>query len=209
MKTLHTFIFVFITFMLLNGADSQTFTRVTDASNPVVTDQFESGGGCWVDVNNDGWADLFVANGNLTSQNNSLYINDRNGNFIKVFTGDVVNDGGSSIGGTFGDYNADGQVDLFVTNRNFFKNFFYKGLGDSIFTKITSGNIVTDSANSNCGHWVDIDNDGDLDLFVLNFQGNDFLYLNSGASQYNFTKIDTAAFLVNSGDFSIAAAWSD
>ena len=188
---------------------AQTFTKITDASNPVVTDQFESGGGCWVDVNNDGWLDLFVANGNLTSQNNSLYINMRNGNFKKVTTGSVVNDGGSSIGGAFSDYNNDGNLDLFVTNRNFFKNFFYKGNGDSTFIKMTTGNIATDSANSNCGHWVDIDKDGDLDLFVLNFQGNDFLYLNSGTSTYNFIKIDTASLLINAGDFSIAAAWGD
>ncbi len=209
MKIACTFTFLVISVLTINNIYAQTFTKITDITNPVVTDQFESGGGSWVDVNNDGWLDLFVANGNLTSQNNSLYINNRNGNFIKVVTGAVVNDGGSSIGGTFGDYNNDGNLDLFVTNRNFFKNFFYRGTGDSIFTKITNGNIVTDSANSNCGHWVDIDRDGDLDLFVLNFQGNDFLYLNSGPPLYNFTKIDTAAFLLNAGDFSIAAVWSD
>jgi len=199
----------FYALCVIDTAYPQTFTKITDITNPVVTDQYESGGGSWIDVNNDGWLDLFVANGNLTSQNNSLYINRRKGNFTKVMTGAVVNDGGSSIGGAFGDYNADGNPDLFVTNRNFFKNFLYRGTGDSTFIKITTGNIVTDSSNSNCGHWVDIDRDGDLDLFVINFQGNDFLYLNSGAPSYNFTKIDTAAFLLNAADFSIPAAWGD
>jgi len=199
----------FYALCVIDTAYPQTFTKITDITNPVVTDQYESGGGSWIDINNDGWLDLFVANGNLTSQNNSLYINRRKGNFTKVMTGAVVNDGGSSIGGAFGDYNADGNPDLFVTNRNFFKNFLYRGTGDSTFIKITTGNIVTDSSNSNCGHWVDIDRDGDLDLFVINFQGNDFLYLNSGAPSYNFTKIDTAAFLLNAADFSIPAAWGD
>ena len=199
----------FYALCVIDTAYPQTFTKITDITNPVVTDQYESGGGSWIDINNDGWLDLFVANGNLTSQNNSLYINRRNGNFTKVITGAVVNDGGSSIGGAFGDYNADGNPDLFVTNRNFFKNFLYRGTGDSTFIKIITGNIVTDSSNSNCGHWVDIDRDGDLDLFVINFQGNDFLYLNSGAPSYNFTKIDTAAFLLNAADFSIPAAWGD
>lgn len=187
---------------------SQTFTKITSPLNPIVTDQLESGGGCWVDVNNDGLLDLFVANGNLSNQNNSLYINLGNGDFAKVFTGSVVNDGGSSIGGTFGDYNEDGNPDLFVTNRNFFKNFLYSGNGDSIFTKITTGSIVTDSANSNSSGWVDIDNDGDLDLFVLNFQGEDFLYLNNGSPAYDFTKIDTASFLSGTG-FSIVGGWAD
>lgn len=199
----------FLISLLTSEIYPQSFTKITDINNPVVSDQFESGGGSWIDVNNDGWLDLFVANGNLTSQNNSLYINKHNGNFTKVQTGSIVNDGGSSIGGVFGDYDNDGNPDLFVTNRNFFKNFFYKGTGDSVFIKITSGNIVSDSANSNSGHWVDIDRDGDLDLFVLNFQGNDFLYMNSGFPQYNFTKVDTSSFLINPGDFSISAVWCD
>jgi hypothetical protein len=202
-------VLVIFAFLHSSGIYPQNFTKVTDITNPVITDQFESGGGSWIDINNDGWLDLFVSNGNLTSQNNSLYINNRNGNFVKVNSGSLVNDGGSSIGSTFGDYNNDGNPDVFVTNRNFFRNFFYKGTGDSVFTKITTGNIITDSANSNCGHWVDIDRDGDLDLFVLNFQGNDFLYMNSGFPLYNFTKIDTSSFLINPVDFSISAVWSD
>lgn len=188
---------------------SQTFTRITDPGNPVVTDQFESGGGSWVDLNKDGWIDLFVANGNIFNQNNALYINNRSGGFIKIFTGPVVNDGGSSIGGTFGDYNNDGNPDLFVTNRMFFKNFLYTGNGDSNFTKIISGNAVTDSANSNSSHWIDIDRDGDLDLHVINFQGNDYLYLNSGAPSFTLTKIDTAAFLMDNAGFSISGVWGD
>ena len=110
-------------FLFSGVSKSQTFTKITDPLNPVVNEMFESGGGFWVDLNNDGWLDLFVANGNLTSQNNSLFINNRNGGFIKVLTGPVVTDGGSSIGGAFADYNNDGKSDLFVTNRNFFKNF--------------------------------------------------------------------------------------
>ena len=202
--------FFLIIFILTfhSQAQSQTFTKITSSSNPIVTDQFESGGGCWVDINNDGLLDLFVANGNLSNQNNSLYINLGNGNFAKVYTGSVVTDGGSSIGGTFGDYNEDGNQDLFVTNRNFFKNFLYTGNGDSIFTKITTGNIVADSANSNSSHWIDIDNDGDLDLFVLNFVGEDYLYLNNGSPSYGFTKIDTASILAGTG-FSIVGAWAD
>lgn len=188
---------------------SQTFTKITDPGNAVVNEMLESGGGFWTDLNNDGWLDLFVANGNLTSQNNSLFINDKNGGFIKVLTGPVVTDGGSSIGGAFADYNNDGKSDLFVTNRNFFKNFLYSGNGDSTFTKIITGSIINDSANSNSGHWVDIDLDGDLDLFVINFQENDFLYLNNGQPFFDFTKIDTAAFLLDGNEFSIDAVWSD
>src|ERR1041385_5827700 len=39
---------------------AQTLTSVTDSTNPIVTDSYESGGGSWVDVNRDGNLDLFV-----------------------------------------------------------------------------------------------------------------------------------------------------
>lgn len=184
----------------------QTFTRVTDPLNPVTTDQYESGGGTWVDINNDGWLDLFVSNGNLSNQNNSLYLNTGSGNFIRVTTGSIVTDGGSSIGSTWGDYDNDGYPDCFVTNRNNFGNFLYHGNGDTVFTKITSGNMVTDIANSNSSSWVDVNNDGALDLYTVNFQGADFLYVNAGSPNYTFT---TQTPLNSGTEFSIPGAWAD
>jgi hypothetical protein len=183
--------------------------RVTDPSNPVVTDAFESGGGFWVDVNGDGYLDLFVANGNLTSQNNSLYLNDGAGGFRRVSTGAIVNDGGSSIGSTWGDFDRDGKVDVFVTNRNNFGNFLYRGNGDSTFTKVVAGSPVTDIANSNSSSWVDVDRDGNLDLYVVNFQGNDYYYHNDGPPSYGFTRIDTLLQVGDGANFSISGTWGD
>jgi hypothetical protein len=183
--------------------------RVTDITNPVVTDAFESGGGFWVDVNDDGYLDLFVANGNLTSQNNSLYINDGAGNFLRVATGAIVTDGGSSIGSTWGDFDRDGKIDVFVTNRSGFGNFLYRGNGDSTFTKIVTGSPVTDIANSNSSSWVDVDRDGNLDLYVINFQGNDYYYHNDGPPSYAFTRIDTLLQVADGANFSISGTWAD
>jgi hypothetical protein len=205
--------FYFIIFLLsLNGSVIYTqpqFTKITDPSNPAVTDSMESTGVCWVDFNNDGFLDLFVSNGNIVSQNNSLYLNNQNGGFIKITTGAIVNDGGTSIGGTWGDYNNDGNLDLFVTNRNSFGNFLYTGNGDTTFTKITTGSIVTDMPNSNSSGWTDINRDGLVDLFMINFTQNDLLYLNNGLPNFTFTKIDTASFLLDGGNFSIDGQWAD
>jgi hypothetical protein len=182
---------------------------VTDPANPVVNDQYESGGGSWIDVDRDGYLDLFVAHGNLSSQNNSLYINDRAGGFRKITTGTMVTDGGSSIGSTWGDFNNDGKLDLFVTNRGSFGNFLYLGNGDTTFVKVTTGSIVTDHANSNSGSWVDLDGDGILDLYVVNFQGNDYFYRGNGSPQFDFTRVDTILPVNDGANFSIAGSWGD
>jgi hypothetical protein len=194
--------------LLAPAPGAQTFVRITDPANPVVTDAYESGGGFWIDLVGDGRLDLFVANGNLSNQLNTLYRNDRLGGFVRVRTGAVANDGGSSIGGTFGDFDNDGHPDLFVTNRNNFGNFLYRGLGDTLFSKVTTGSPVTDIANSNSSSWVDVDNDGNLDLYVVNFQGNDFLYHNNGAPSFTFTRVDTTG-LTTGAEFSIPGAWAD
>ena len=190
------------------GTQAQSFVRVTDPANPLVTDAYESGGASWIDLVGDGALDVFVANGNLSIQPNTLYRNTRAGSFVRVVTGPVAADGGSSIGGTFGDFDHDGRPDLFVTNRNNFGNFLYRGLGDTLFEKVTAVPPVTDIANSNSSSWVDVDGDGDLDLYVVNFNGPDYLYINSGGPGFTFARVDTTA-LTAGAEFSIPGAWAD
>ena len=100
------------------GAQAQNFVRVTDPAHPFLTDAYESGGASWIDLVGDGALDVFVANGNLSVQPNTFYRNTRAGSFARVVSGPVAADGGSSIGGTFGDFDHDGHPDLFVTNQN-------------------------------------------------------------------------------------------
>src|SRR5450432_4235738 len=76
-------------------SSSQNFTQITDPANPVVSDTGSSGGGSWIDINHDGWLDLFVSRGNESSENNALYLNEGNGVFKKIVTGSIVRDGGS------------------------------------------------------------------------------------------------------------------
>ncbi len=187
---------------------SQSFTKIT--TGDIVNDKGNSGGSSWIDFDNDGYLDLFVANGNQDNQSNQLYRNNHDGTFIKIITGELVNNGGSSIGGTWGDYDNDGDADLFVTNRALASgtatnNFLYLNNGDGTFTRITDGVIANDPADSNISSWIDIENDGDLDLFVVNFNQANFLYLNNADG--TFTKKLNG--VINQSSFSICAAWGD
>ena len=92
--------------------------------------------------------------------------------------GRVVNDGGSSSGSSWGDFDNDGDLDLFVANGGFlgsWNNLLYRNEGSGDFVKITSGPVVDDGRSSRSGSWGDFDNDGDLDLFVANGGKNFFI----------------------------------
>ncbi len=184
-----------------NNGDG-TFTRELNAS-PVLEANF-SVSGVWGDYNNDGYPDLFVANTN--DNNNSLYKNMGNGSFLKINTGSIVNDGGNSVGASWADYDNDGFLDLFVSNSGNQNNFLYNNNGDGTFTKITAGEIVNTGGHSHGSAWSDLDNDGDMDLFVANDQDQDnLLYSNNGDG--TFTVI-TNVITQDNGD-SFGAAWAD
>ena len=174
-------------FLYLNNGNG-TFTRLT--SGIVVTDIGTSTGGSWGDYDNDGDFDLFVAN--WGGENNQLYRNDGDGTFSRVTTGSIVNDGGSSVSGAWGDYDNDGHLDLSVTNDWNENNFLYHNNGDGTFTRIVTGDIVNNGGRSNGATWSDYNNDGYLDMFVPNGQDppqSNFLYMNNGLSGNGWVNI--------------------
>ena len=106
--------------------------------------------------------------------------------FTRVAEGPHVTDGGASRSVNWVDVNDDGLTDLFVTNglEAGEDNFLYINNGpDSGYTfrKVTGDPIVSDGARSDGSSWGDIDNDGDVDAFVVNWYGDDnLLYRNNG-----------------------------
>ncbi len=183
---------------------AQTFTRITDG--PAVNGGGNSTGSSWVDFNNDGFIDLFVANGNISAENNALFQNNRMGAFSAILNIPMVTDNTPSIGATWADYDNDGDVDLFVANRENINNLLYENNGDGSFLTLSNIPPVSDGGNSNISSWLDVENDGDLDLFVLNFNQANFLYLNDGDG--NFSRV-SGDILVTDVTPSISAVWGD
>jgi len=188
-----------------NNGDG-TFTRILTGN--LVTDLATSRVGIWGDYDRDGDPDVFVAN--ESNQSNGLYNNQGDGTFVRVLSGAHFTDGGDSFGASWGDIDNDGDLDLFVTNHGNENNFLYTNNGDGTFTKITSGPVVTDGGYSVGSVFGDIDNDGDLDLFVANGFGpgtlHDFLYENDGTG--SFTRVTTGAIATNTG-FGYGCAMGD
>ena len=176
-------------------------------NEPFSADLDRSKGALWADYDNDGDLDLFVSND--ANENNALYRNEGDGSFTRIEDGDIVSNRGKSCGGSWGDYNNDGYMDLFVSNWSDQNNFLYLNEGDGGFERIRNGPVVNDNGWSVGSAWGDYDNDGDLDLFVANGGDDatpDFLYENDGTGQ--FTRIADASFSED-GSWSYGAAWID
>ena len=189
--------------LLYKGLPGGQFQEIT--TGPIVTDNGTHRRAAWGDYNNDRYPDLYVTNFN--NENDNLYLNNKNGTFTKITAGDIVNSGGWGSGCSWGDYNNDGWLDLYVTNGGGNQNFLYRNNKNGTFTKITSGVIVTDNSKGFGCNWGDYDNDGDLDLFVANnYNFNNSLYRNEGGDI--FTKITNEA-PVNDISSSIGASWGD
>jgi hypothetical protein len=179
---------------------------VKELNDTIVHDGERSDGATFADIDNDGDLDAFVAN--WYGDNNLMYTNNGNGTFTRITTGPPVNNGGYSETGSWGDYDKDGLVDLYVANSLVVpKNFLYHNNGAASFTKITTGNIVTDIYRSRCTNWTDIDNDGDQDMFVTNENNQDEnIYRNNGGG--SFTALTTGP-LLDLGDSTMSSSWAD
>jgi len=186
-------------FLYRNNGDG-TFTR--DTQTVVANDDGSSYGCTWGDYDNDGYPDLFVSNYN---ENNFLYHNNGDGTFTKITSGRIVSDAGRSTGCSWADYDNDGLVDLYVCNRDQV-NFLYHNEGGGTFTRVTTGAIANDVANSSGCAWADYDNDGLLDLTVANVQTPNCLYHNDGGG--SFTKVLTGP-VVTDTSFCNGASWAD
>ena len=187
---------------LYHNNKNNTFTLVTNTAISLESER--SMAPICADYNNDGLVDVFIPNGD--NRPNSLFKNIGNGQFEKITTGAIATDAFNSVGAAWGDYNNDGFMDLFVANASNQNNNLYKNNGNGTFTAITNSPIVSDSGHTHGANWVDIDNDGDLDLYATNDVGVKFLYMNDGLG--NFTR-KTGELITEDFGLSYGQAWAD
>jgi enediyne biosynthesis protein E4 len=140
------------------------------------------GGVAILDYNRDGRPDIFLTNGaniaTLTKDapkyRNHLFRNDGNGRFTDVTDAAGLAGTGYDIGVAVADYDNDGYPDIFVAGVH--RNTLYHNNGDGTFTDVTSKAGLDRSNDPQFGPlwsvaaaWVDVNNDGLLDLFIVNY----------------------------------------
>lgn len=169
-------------------------------------------GSCWFDYNRDGRLDLFLAN--QSGATDALWRND-GGSFVDVAPALGMDQPGrdrstGGVGCAIGDYNNDGNFDVFVAVYG--ANLLYRNNGDGSFTEVAAEAGVDNDGHAVGAAWGDYDNDGHLDLFVATYEGEpgaqtplNLLYHNDGNGR--FTQRLTKDSLLNAADHSVE--WVD
>jgi hypothetical protein len=155
-----------------NNGDG-TFTDVTVKAGVEDKDRYYGFTAIFVDINNDGKPDLIVGN---DSEPNYLYINKGDGTFDdqSYISGFALNKDGreiASMGIAVGDYENNGLLDLFVTDFGDDYKVLYHNDGDATFTDVSYKAGIAQTTIPFVGWgdgFLDYDNDGWLDLFMVN-----------------------------------------
>ncbi|MAM45823.1 MAG: hypothetical protein CMJ91_04025 [Planctomycetes bacterium] len=152
-----------------------SFLHVNGAVGKKLLPESMIGGAAWIDYDGDGRLDLYLVQGhgdsgkarNPGAQSNVLYRQGADGRFTDVSAKAGVADRGYGAGAAVGDYDNDGDADLYVTN--FGRNTLYRNNANGTFTDISR------EAGVECPYWsasaafADVNGDGLLDLFVTNY----------------------------------------
>lgn len=184
------------------------FENVTAAAGLTMHDAIAVGAS-FADIDNDGDPDLFVT---TVRHGNRLYENAGGGKFRDITAQAGVGYVGHSSGAVFFDYDGDGRLDLFVANVGRYTtdvkgpgdyyvgltdafhghthpdraeaSVLYHNLGGNRFEDVTQKTGLVDLSWSGDATPIDANGDGRLDLYVLDMQGENHLWLNEGGTHF-------------------------
>ncbi|MDW5287237.1 VCBS repeat-containing protein [Formosa sp. PL04] len=189
------------------------FEDITESANVGMDDSWYLGV-TTVDINNDGWLDIYLSVSGISETcHNKLLINQGKGEDGKIsFKEEAekygIADAGHSTQSTFFDYDNDGDLDLYVANYpitpfsttpDIFKkhiefaspehsNHLYSNNGDGTFTDVSKEAGVLSYSLSLSATVSDLNNDGLQDIYVSNdFASADFCYINNGDGTFRNT----------------------
>jgi enediyne biosynthesis protein E4 len=187
-------------FLYLNNGNG-SFTQVKTGS--IATELTYSETAAWGDYDNDGKLDLYITNSEGTRKN-ILYKGNGDSTFTKINSIAPVNDAFKSRTVNWIDYDNDHDLDLFVTNEGGQKVNLYRNDSNGVFTKITNGLLANIAGEVMSSSWADVDNDGDFDVFISNYNAPNRILKNQGDGTF---LIDT--LYSNNTPFTFGSSFGD
>ena len=156
------------------------------------------------DYDNDGWPDLFVANDGIEAY---LYHNEHNGTFTEVglTSGIAYAENGGTMAAmciSLGDYDRDGNLDLYVSDFQLASDHLWRGDGKGFFNEVSNQagiTIPTRNVLSFGGGFFDYDNDGWLDIFIAN--GHVYEEVESVSPEIKYKQINSLFHNLGNGKF--------
>lgn len=130
-------------------------------------------GAAFLDYNNDGWQDILLVNSMDWPESKkrrsfpALYHNNKDGTFTDATAQSGLGVEMYGIGVAVGDYDNDGNDDVYITCVG--PNRLFRNLGNGKFADVTARAGLAEPGFSTSAAWLDYDNDGKLDLFVGNY----------------------------------------
>ncbi len=176
--------------------DGGNFTEVTPGNMATAATGIL---GAWGDFDNDGDQDVYISRND--SRANKLYRNDGGGTFTDVSSA-PLNDGLSSSGAAWVDYDTDGDLDLYLSQLSS-ANKLFRNDGGSGFVDVSAG-ALNDTLQTQMAAWGDYDNDNDPDVYLANYNGPCKLLRNDNGA---FVDATPAALAIASHSYS--AEWGD
>lgn len=166
-----------ITFINIAADAGLDFEHTDGKSDMRLFNEYLGAGGGVFDYNDDGHLDIYLVNGvpqtdqskeaQLPIPANALYHNNGDGTFSNVTSSAGVGDTGYGVGCAVGDFDNDGDLDLYVTN--FGPNVFYRNNGDGTFVEVSvNAGVANTQWGTSCA-FADVDNDSFLDLYIANY----------------------------------------
>lgn len=200
--------------LLINNNNDWTFTKITVPGTSNFSTAFRSSE--IIDIDKDGLADVFTGQDSNTFPGTLRDILSRNisgTTLSEITTGSLVNDLGNTKNMNAVDYDNDGDQDIFVIAFDVVAPSarLYKNNGDGTFTRVTGLVFDTDFVSTiRTSSWGDIDNDGDMDLYVGSSSASiavaDRLYRNNGDG--TFTNL-TGSAVAETGSRTFGSAFGD
>ena len=209
--------------LYLNNGDF-SFSNITEKAG-IQDDKTWSTGVAVVDINNDGYQDLYVCKflyNEPARRKNKLYINNQDNTFTERAEEYGLADDGFSVMANFFDFDLDGDLDVYVCNQppsekklrkklkptDFqFTDRFYRNDGNNKFTNITDAVGIKNVCYTLSATVSDFNNDGYPDIYVASdYEEPDQLYQNNGNG--TFTNIADQA-LKHMSNFSMGADVAD